>query len=67
MLLRWLDHTFRNYSLIPWPLTWLPILALAAYCGLYFGLVATLVSWLRPRLGDGWALEIGRASCRERV
>ena len=56
LLLRWLDHTFRNYSLIPWPLTWLPILGLAAYCGLYFGLVATLVSWLRPRLGDGWAL-----------
>lgn len=56
LLLRWLDHTFRNYSAIPWPLTWLPILGLAAYCGLYFGLVAALVSWLRLRLGSGWAL-----------
>ena len=56
LLLRWLDHTFRNYSAIPWPLTWLPILALAAYCGLYFGLVAAAVSWLRLRLGAGWAL-----------
>lgn len=56
LLLRWLDHTFRNYSAIPWPVTWLPILGLAAYCGLYFGLVAALVSWLRSRLGAGWAL-----------
>ncbi len=56
LLLRWLDHTFRNYSAIPWPVTWLPILGLAAYCGLYFGLMAALVSWLRPRLGAGWAL-----------
>ncbi|MBI2153464.1 MAG: apolipoprotein N-acyltransferase [Candidatus Rokubacteria bacterium] len=56
LLLRWLDHTFRNYSAIPWPVTWLPILGLAAYCGLYFGVVAVVVSWLRPRLGAGWAL-----------
>ena len=56
LLLRWLDHTFRNYSAIPWPLTWLPIVGLAGYCGLYFGLVAALVSWLHPRLGAGWAL-----------
>ncbi len=56
LLLRWLDHTFRNYSAIPWPLTWLPIAGLAGYCGLYFGLVAALVSWLRLRLGAGWAL-----------
>ncbi|MBI3031607.1 MAG: apolipoprotein N-acyltransferase [Candidatus Rokubacteria bacterium] len=56
LLLRWLDHTFRNYSAIPWPLTWLPILALAAYCGLYFALVAATVSWLRQRVGAGWAL-----------
>ncbi|MFZ1061676.1 MAG: hypothetical protein WAP47_21080, partial [Candidatus Rokuibacteriota bacterium] len=56
LLLRWLDHTFRHYSAIPWPVTWLPILGLAAYCGLYFGLVAATVSWLRPRLGAGWAL-----------
>jgi apolipoprotein N-acyltransferase len=56
LLLRWLDHTFRNYSAIPWPVTWLPILGLAAYCGLYFGLVAALVSWLRLRLAEGWGL-----------
>jgi len=34
VLLRWLDHTLQNYSAIPWPVTWLPILALAAYCGM---------------------------------
>ena len=37
VLLRWLDHTFLHFSAIPWPLTWLPIAALAAYCGLYVG------------------------------
>ena len=37
VLLRWLDHTFLHFSAIPWPLTWLPIAALAAYCGLYAG------------------------------
>ncbi|MBI3625815.1 MAG: apolipoprotein N-acyltransferase [Candidatus Rokubacteria bacterium] len=56
LLLRWLDHTFRHYSLIPWPLTWLPITGLAAYCGLYFGLVAGVVSWLAQRWGPGWSL-----------
>ena len=39
VLLRWLDLTFRTFSAIPWPLTWLPTLALAAYCGLYIGAV----------------------------
>lgn len=39
VLLRWLDHTFLHYSAIPWPVTWLPIVALAAYCGLYLGAV----------------------------
>jgi apolipoprotein N-acyltransferase len=56
VLLRWLDHTFREYSAIPWPLGWLPILALSAYCGLYVGAVAGAVAWLRGRLGTGWAL-----------
>jgi apolipoprotein N-acyltransferase len=56
VLLRWLDHTFRHYSAIPWPLTWLPILLLAAYCGLYVGGAALWVSWVRGRLGPGWAL-----------
>ncbi len=56
LLLRWLDHTFQNYSAIPWPLTWLPIAALAAYCGLYTGLVCGAVGRLSVRLGQGWAL-----------
>ncbi len=56
VLLRWLDHTFRYYSAIPWPLTWLPIAALAAYCGLYLGAWCAGLAWLRSRLGVGWAL-----------
>jgi apolipoprotein N-acyltransferase len=56
VLLRWLDHTFLYFSDIPWPLTWLPIAALAAYCGLYTGLTAAAVARLRARLGAGWAL-----------
>ncbi|MBI4609451.1 MAG: apolipoprotein N-acyltransferase [Candidatus Rokubacteria bacterium] len=56
LLLRWLDHTFRTYSVMPWPLTWLPILGLAGYCGLYTGLVAAGVSWLRCRLGPAPSL-----------
>ena len=61
VLLRWLDHTFLHYSAIPWPLTWLPILALAAYCGLYLGVVAGAVAWLRSRLGAGPALALAPA------
>jgi apolipoprotein N-acyltransferase len=61
VLLRWLDHTFQNYSAIPWPVTWLPILALAAYCGLYTGLVCGAIGRLRGRLGDGWALAVAPA------
>jgi apolipoprotein N-acyltransferase len=56
VLLRWLDHTFRTYSAIPWPVTWLPILALAGYCGLYTGLVAAAMSWLARRRRPGWGL-----------
>lgn len=55
-LLRWLDHTFRLYSAIPWPVTWLPIAALAAYCGLYFGLVALGSAWIARRRGPGLGL-----------
>jgi apolipoprotein N-acyltransferase len=55
-LLRWLDWTFRVYSAIPPPLTWLPIALLAAYCGLYVGLVAGAVSWIGRRSGRGRAL-----------
>jgi len=61
VLLRWLDHTFLHYSAIPWPLTWLPIVALAAYCGLYLGAVAGAVAWLRGRLGAGPALALAPA------
>ncbi|HEX4994429.1 MAG TPA: apolipoprotein N-acyltransferase [Methylomirabilota bacterium] len=61
VLLRWLDHTFLHYSAIPWPLTWLPIAALAAYCGLYLGVVAGGVAWLRGRLGAGPALALAPA------
>jgi apolipoprotein N-acyltransferase len=56
VLLRWLDHTFGTYSAIPWPLSWLPIAALAAYCGLYVGAVSAALAWLAPRLGAGRAL-----------
>ena len=56
VLLRWLDHTFLYFSAIPWPLTWLPIAALAAYCGLYTALTAAAVAWLRGRIGAGPAL-----------
>ncbi|MFQ5898299.1 MAG: apolipoprotein N-acyltransferase [Candidatus Methylomirabilia bacterium] len=56
LLLRWLDYTFQTYSLIPWPITWLPLLGLAGYCALYTGLVAAAVSWLGTRVGTGWAL-----------
>src|SRR5262245_24316875 len=56
VLLRWLDYTFTRYSAIPWPLGWLPLTALAAYCGLYAGLVTMAVAWLRPRVGAGPAV-----------
>jgi apolipoprotein N-acyltransferase len=56
VLLRWLDYTFRSYSEIPWPLGWLPILLLAAYCGLYTAGVVGAVAWLARRIGRGWAL-----------
>jgi apolipoprotein N-acyltransferase len=49
LLLRWLNFTFQVYSAIPWPLTWLPTMLLAAYCGFYVGLFAGGVSWLAAR------------------
>jgi apolipoprotein N-acyltransferase len=58
VLLRWLDHTFLYFSAIPWPITWLPIAALAAYCGLYVALTSAAVSWLRGRIGAGAALAL---------
>ncbi|MGH7389219.1 MAG: apolipoprotein N-acyltransferase [Candidatus Rokuibacteriota bacterium] len=56
LLLRWLNFTFGVYSAIPWPLTWAPTAALAAYCGFYVGLVMLCVSWVAERRGRGWAL-----------
>ena len=56
VLLRWLDHTFRTYSTIPWPVSWLPILTLAAYCGLYTGAVAAALAWITRRRSAGLAL-----------
>jgi apolipoprotein N-acyltransferase len=56
VLLRWLGYTFRVYSTIPWPLTWVPIVTLAAYCGLYAGAFAWAVSWIGGRRGPGLAL-----------
>ena len=58
VLLRWLDYTFLSYSAIPWPLGWFPIGLLAAYCALYIGAVAGLVSWLVAKIGTGWALTL---------
>src|SRR5438046_9897529 len=53
VLLRWLGYTFRMYSTIPWPLTWLPIVTLAAYYGLYVGGIASAVSLIGPRSPPG--------------
>jgi apolipoprotein N-acyltransferase len=56
ILLRWLNFTFRVYSAIPWPLTWLPTTLLAAYCGLYVGLFAGALSWLGRRRSASMAI-----------
>jgi apolipoprotein N-acyltransferase len=56
LLLRWLNFTFRVYSDIPWPLTWMPTALLSAYCALWTGLVAAGASWLARRRGPGVAL-----------
>jgi apolipoprotein N-acyltransferase len=58
VLLRWLNFTFRVYSAIPWPLTWVPTVALAAYCALYLALFAAAVSWVGRRRSMGWALAV---------
>ncbi len=56
VLLRWLGHTFTVYSAIPWPVMWLPIVALAAYCGLYVGAFTWAVSWIGRRRAPALAL-----------
>src|SRR5262245_32008025 len=45
VLLRWLNFTFSVYSAIPWPLVYLPTMALAGYCALYVGLFAGALGW----------------------
>jgi apolipoprotein N-acyltransferase len=55
-LLEWLVTTFQVYSAIPWPIVYGPVLLLAAYCGLYTGLVAAAVAWIRRRRSVGEAL-----------
>lgn len=58
VLLRWLGFTFRVYSAIPWPLMWGPILALAAYCGLYIGGFAAALAWIARRRSQALALSV---------
>lgn len=57
-LLRWLNFTFRVYSAIPWPLTWVPTMLLAGYCALWIGAVGAAVAWLARRWSPGRALLI---------
>jgi apolipoprotein N-acyltransferase len=52
-LLQWLNFTFMTFSAIPFPLTWLPTLALSAYCGLWIALVAAAVAWIGGRSAGG--------------
>jgi len=56
VLLRWLQFTFQVYSEIPWPLVYGPVLLLAAYCGIWTGAVAWLVSWVSERRSAALAL-----------
>jgi len=55
-LLHWLNFTFSLYSEIPWPLVYVPTLALAGYCALFTGLFAAALSLLASRRSPGQAL-----------
>src|SRR5262245_24550180 len=55
-LLHWLNFTFSVYSAIPWPLVYVPTLALAGYCALYTGLFAAALSLVATRRSPGQAL-----------
>jgi apolipoprotein N-acyltransferase len=48
-LLQWLNFTFTTFSAIPFPLVWLPTMALSAYCALWIALVMAAVSWVGTR------------------
>jgi apolipoprotein N-acyltransferase len=52
-LLHWLNFTFTRFSAIPFPLVWLPTMALAAYCGLWIALAMAAVSWIGTRFPGG--------------
>ena len=56
-LLQWLNFTFSTFSAIPFPLTWLPTMALAAYCALWIALVMAVVGWMGTR-APGLALAV---------
>jgi apolipoprotein N-acyltransferase len=57
-LLRWLNFTFSVYSAIPWPLVYVPILALAGYCALYVGLFAGVLAWVARHRSPARALAL---------
>jgi apolipoprotein N-acyltransferase len=59
VLLHWLNFTFSVYSAIPWPLVYVPTVALAGYCALYVGLFAGALAWLAARRSPAWALVLG--------
>jgi apolipoprotein N-acyltransferase len=48
-LLHWLNFTFMTFSAIPYPLTWMPTIALSAYCGLWIAVVMAAVSCVGAR------------------
>jgi apolipoprotein N-acyltransferase len=50
-LLRWLTHTMTTFSTLTPLLAVLVLVALAAYLALFWGGVAWVLGWLRPRLG----------------
>jgi apolipoprotein N-acyltransferase len=56
VLLQWLNFTFSVYSAIPWPLIYVPTLALAGYCALYVALFAAGLAWLAAKRSAAWAL-----------
>src|SRR5256712_2300538 len=64
LLLRWLNFTFRVYSEIPWPLTWLPTALLAGDCGPYSGLLAGPGSLVATRRGGPRRLAAGAVLSR---
>jgi apolipoprotein N-acyltransferase len=52
-LLRWLDHTFTNFSTMPRPLAPVVVVLLAGYCALYWAAVAAALAWITRWWGGG--------------